>query len=133
MVVTGHWVFRCGQAVGCCTQAVTVTGHWVHTVAHSVMVGGHTVDATGQVVWTTAGQVVGTVLGGHSVCWIGHCVCWAVVGQTVVMPGVRVGPQAVPSGGHRVCWSGHCVLCCGHLVGSCVQAVAVVFGHWVHV
>lgn len=45
-----------------------MTGHWVHTVAHSVMVGGHTVDLTGQVVWTTAGQVVGTVLGGHSVC-----------------------------------------------------------------
>lgn len=57
-----------------------------------------------------AGQVVGTVLGGQNVGWAGHCVCWAVVGHTVVVPGVRVGPQ-MPSTVH-----GHWVMTTGHRV-----------------
>ncbi len=79
---------------------------------------GQWVGLTGQAVWTIAGQVVGTASAGQNVCWTGHCVCWAAVGHTVVVPGVRVGPQ-VPSAvnGHWVMATGHWVDVGRHSVG----------------
>ena len=65
-----------------------------------------------------AGHVVGIGLGGHRVGCSGHCVCWAVDGQTVGVPGARVGPHGIAgSTGHKVATTGHCVAVRWHSVG----------------
>ena len=60
MVMTGHWVVTCGQAVGVLGVMVTpqvvpgttghwvvIAGHWVATFGHWVVVAGHWVVTSG--------------------------------------------------------------------------------------